>query len=79
MIPTKVGFKPLKNPAKPFSAKIRLAISIGCPAALANSPCAALDTLEDCNCVLITSSGLVMQDAIVPAAPPDKRLYKEEG
>ena len=31
----------------------------------------------DCNCVLITSNGLVILAAIVPATPPDMRLYSE--
>jgi hypothetical protein len=38
---------------------------------MANSPTAADD---DWSCILITSSGFVIQDAIVPAAPPDRRL-----
>lgn len=43
----------------------------GCPPAFESSPTAADD---DCNCVLITSSGFVMQEAIVPATPPDSRF-----
>jgi hypothetical protein len=38
---------------------------------MANSPTAADD---DWSCILITSSGFVIQDAIVPAAPPERRL-----
>lgn len=46
-------------------------MATGLPDAVDNSPTAAD---EDCSCVLITSRGLVMQEAIVPAAPPEKRL-----
>ena len=45
---------------------------MGCPPADANSPDIADD---DWSCVLITSSGLVIHDAIVPATPPEKRLF----
>ena len=46
-------------------------MATGLPDAEDNSPTAAE---EDCNCVLITSRGLVIHEAIVPAAPPEKRL-----
>ena len=70
MIPTNVGGKPRKNPAGPSCAIIFFAISTGWPFAFDNR------LLEDCNCVLITSNGFVIVDAMVPATPPDKNLIE---
>lgn len=70
-MPTSVGLIPFQKPNIPSRSNIFRAMATGCPDCADSSPTAAE---EDCNCVLITSSGLVMQDAIVPAAPPDRRL-----
>lgn len=74
MIPMRVGRKPRKNPNTPSFSMILRAMARGCPAAAAIPPCAAADVDDDWSCVLTTSSGLVMHDAIVPATPPEKRL-----
>ena len=67
----RVGLNPRKKPRAPSFSKIFLAIAMGCPAAADSSPTAAE---EDWSWVLMTSRGLVMQEAIVPAAPPERRL-----
>mmetsp|Transcript_2229 Transcript_2229/g.4686 ORF Transcript_2229/g.4686 Transcript_2229/m.4686 type:complete len:96 (-) Transcript_2229:579-866(-) len=61
MIPTNVGGSPRQKPGMPSTSKIFLAIADGLD----------LTALEDWSCVLTTSSGLVIQAATVPAAPPD--------
>ena len=71
MIPTRVGRNPRKNPYIPSFSSIFLAIADGCPAAEESSPTAAE---EDWSCIFTTSRGLVMQEAMVPATPPDRRF-----
>jgi hypothetical protein len=73
MIPIKVGGKPRQNPDSPSSSMICFATVNGCPRL---PEFRAADEL--CNCVLMTSSGLVRHDATVPAAPPENRLQKIE-
>lgn len=71
MIPARVGRSPLKNPLTPWASKIRLPMAIAFPLAAASSP---VEAEEDWSWVRITSRGFVMQDATVPAIPPDSRL-----
>ena len=74
MTPMRVGRNPLQNPFTPSTCRIRRAIWIGAFPEEASSPYATLDVRDDCICDLITSKGLVIQDAIVPATPPAKKL-----
>lgn len=69
MMPMSVGGSPRKKPAKPSCWTMRRAMSTGLRRAI---------VLDDCNCVLMTSSGLVMQEAIVPATPPEKSLFQKK-
>ena len=53
---------------------MHFATAIGCPAVMAQSPVTAFEAEDDCSWVLITSNGFVIQDASVPATPPDNKL-----
>jgi len=70
-MPARVGRSPLKNPLTPWASKIRRPMAMGFPPAEASSP---VQAEEDWSWVRITSRGFVMQEATVPAMPPERRF-----
>lgn len=64
MMPKSIGFRPLNRPFGPSVLRMSLKACTGFELRLA----------DDCNCVLITSSGAVRVELMVPAMPPARKL-----